>query len=73
MALDGKLMSVPIKPGPSFLSGAPQPLFETHLKQTFIAQYDVSPDGQSFLMNVVQDEPPVPMTLIQNWTKALQP
>ncbi len=73
IANDGRLTSVPVKPGLTFSPGSPQPLFETHLKQTFIAQYDVAPDGQSFLMNVVYDEPPVPMTLIQSWTKVLQP
>jgi Tol biopolymer transport system component len=73
VAPDAKLMSVPVKPGSAFAPGAPQPLFETRLRQTVIAQYDVSPDGRSFLMNVVQDEPSVPITLIQNWTKALPP
>ena len=51
--------------------GAPIPLFLTHvggaLSYPFNHQYDVSPDGQRFLMNTVIDEAPSPITVILNW------
>jgi hypothetical protein len=33
-----------------------------------VAPYDVSPDGQQFLVIVPVQSAPVPLTLIQNWT-----
>jgi hypothetical protein len=55
-------MTVPITPGASFVAGTPRPLFplagyrEARNRQ----QYDVSPDGQHFVMirELAGDAPP---------------
>jgi len=53
------------------VTGTPAPLFATHvggaLQATIRQQYVVSPDGQRFLMNSVQ-ETTLPITVIVNWT-----
>jgi serine/threonine protein kinase len=75
VALDGRLMAVPISvaPGGSVLDpGTPVPLFATHigpaLRGSSRQNYMVSPDGQRFLMNAVVGEgPAAPITLILNW------
>jgi Tol biopolymer transport system component len=56
LKLDGTLMSVAVNPGPSFELGASQPLFTTGLRfltryTIWMNQYDVSRDGQRFLLN----------------------
>jgi Tol biopolymer transport system component len=75
IALDGQLMAVPIQ-----LSGAGQPdigaavpLFRTNVGGAIAQgvtrqQYDVSTDGQRFLMNTLVEEANAsPITLILNW------
>ena len=55
---DQKLMAVPVRGGESLEMGTPQALFETRTvegaatRPGLLQQYDVSPDGQRFLMNV---------------------
>ncbi len=74
IALDGRLMAVPIRiasNSQTIEAGSPVPLFATHvgpaLSYPFNQQYDVSPDGQRFLMNTIIDEAPSPITVILNW------
>jgi len=72
IGLDGRLMAVPVLMGSGKLeTGTPAPLFATHvggaLQATIRQQYMVSPDGQRFLMNNVQ-ETTLPITVIVNWT-----
>ena len=74
IALDGRLMSVPIRLSANTQTmepGAPVPLFPTHvngaLTYPFNQQYDVSQDGQRFLMNTIIEEAPTPITVILNW------
>lgn len=47
-----QLMAVPIIPGPSFVAGTPHPLFDLadYREARNRPQYDVSPDGERFLM-----------------------
>jgi serine/threonine-protein kinase len=47
-----QLMAVPILPGPGFVAGTPVPLFDlaNYREARNRQQYDVSPDGQRFLM-----------------------
>ncbi|MEO8637031.1 MAG: protein kinase [Gemmatimonadales bacterium] len=47
-----QLMAVPVAPGPGFLAGTPRPLFDlaNYREARNRPQYDVSPDGQRFLM-----------------------
>ena len=71
---DGRtLMAVEVKAGETFAAGEPKPLFSTSLKRTFPGTYDVTPDGQRFLVNVISgDETSAPITLVQNWAAALK-
>src|SRR5215831_8924620 len=74
IALDGRLMAVPMRiasGAQTIEAGSPIPLFATHvggaLSDPFTVQYDVSPDGQRFLMNTIIEEAPSPITVILNW------
>jgi serine/threonine protein kinase/Tol biopolymer transport system component len=79
IALDGTLMAVPVRGTESFEVGTPQPLFVTRTVEgpttapNLLQQYDVSPDGQRFLMNVptggAAASPTV--TVVANWLAAL--
>ena len=81
LALDGKLMAVPVRSGDSFEFGTPQALFQaptvggaTTAGGVLQQQYDVSPDGQRFLMNVpiggAATSPTI--TVVLNWTAGLR-
>ena len=68
-------MSVAIGPGTRFAGAAPVPLFRIPgeiLDLPVVTQYDVSPDGQRFLMNL---DTPIEgrrtITLVSNWTSLL--
>jgi hypothetical protein len=75
IALDGRLMAVPIKfasDGKSIEPGVPTALFETRIggavQGSYKQQYVVSADGQRFLMNtVVGERSSSPVTVILNW------
>jgi Tol biopolymer transport system component len=72
VALDGRLMTVPIKLSTpqAAEAGTPVPLFVTHIggavQSPLKHQYIVSPDGQRFLMSTVSEEA-TPITMILNW------
>jgi Tol biopolymer transport system component len=80
LGLDGKLMAVPIKSDPSFEAGQPEPLFQTPLAIPAIPgnrRYDVSADGQRFLIispvtTVPGGPQPIPITAIVNWAVGLK-
>src|SRR5207249_3810644 len=66
---DGRIMAVPIRTGSGFEFGMPQALFQTSMPVIPFCKYDVSADGQRFLVNsVVGEFRSNPITLIQNWT-----
>jgi len=71
MIPDKKLMAVTFDAG-SGRAGAPRELFQTSIIATSIAgfQYDVTPDGH-FLINSLPTGT-YPLTLLANWTAALQ-
>ncbi|MGH9315596.1 MAG: protein kinase domain-containing protein [Thermoanaerobaculia bacterium] len=74
-AADGKLMAVEIKPGRTFEVGIPRFLFEPRLPRVpgFFNLYDVSADGQRFLMTTpVGEGTSLPIDLIVNWPAALK-
>jgi Tol biopolymer transport system component len=81
VADDDRLMAVPIHfspDGKAVEAGAPSALFATTVGSTAILkyrqQYDVSRDGQSFVMNsVVGDATASPINVILNWTPKRQP
>ncbi|MFI5182561.1 MAG: protein kinase [Thermoanaerobaculia bacterium] len=68
VAPGGWLTAVPVRTNPSFEKGTPQALFQTRGRRTNIAQYDVFPDGQRFIVNtVIVEKSGSPLTLVQNW------
>jgi Tol biopolymer transport system component len=72
IALDRKMMAVPVKLAPTFEPGIAKPLFETNV--TAFNPYDVSPDGR-FLMNTVAASaapPSSPVTIVLNWQAGLK-
>ena len=74
MAPDGTMMAVPVESGASFFRpGSSQPLFLTRLARDSVRNdYDVTPDGQRFLINQpVAETADVPITVIVNWPKLL--
>lgn len=70
---DGKVMAVEVGTDAAFEAGTPQALFVTSLKNASGWRYDVSPDGQRFLVNrPIDQESSPPITLVQNWTALLK-
>jgi len=74
IALDGKLMAVPIRirpDGKSLDADVAVPLFGTQiggaLQLQSRQQYVVARDGQQFLMNTIVEETSIPITVIVNW------
>jgi serine/threonine protein kinase/Tol biopolymer transport system component len=72
ISADSKLVAVPTLAADSFTAGAPQALFEARLRRgpEVPPQYDVSTDGQRFLLSrILDDESTQPITLLQNWSE----
>jgi hypothetical protein len=78
LAPDGKLMAVAVKTGTSFEAGTPEALFQTHIfglltSTLFSQQYDVTSDGQRFLIDLdLSDTNGNPLTVVTNWTVGLK-
>jgi hypothetical protein len=77
LASDGKMMSVGVTITASFEAGTPVALFQTHRRQPISAQdvfsYDVSADGQRFLVATKVDEPTAaPLSVTLNWASAME-
>jgi hypothetical protein len=66
-------MTVPVKNGAALDPGAPAPLFRTRLLAQgsqsvgLPTSYDVSPDGQRFLVNVQPEDLGPPVTIVLHW------
>jgi Tol biopolymer transport system component/predicted Ser/Thr protein kinase len=77
LSAEGRIMAVPVKLMESnFESGSPVALFQAHLRQPIsamdVVSYDVSADGQRFLVNTkMQESNPAPMSIILNWRSEL--
>jgi eukaryotic-like serine/threonine-protein kinase len=72
VSIDEKMMAVPVTPGPEFESGAPVALFDAPIRVHQARQYDVTSDGQRFLLNrIVENATPEPIMLVQNWSAKL--
>jgi eukaryotic-like serine/threonine-protein kinase len=74
---DGKMMAVPVKLGASFEAGSPVALFQTHRRQPVSSQdvfsYDVSADGQKFLIITKMDEASAaPLSMLLNWASQME-
>jgi Tol biopolymer transport system component len=78
LAPDNKMMSVAVRAGATFEAGTPAALFQTRTvglapSTTYSQQYDVTPDGQRFLLNVDMSEVnAAPLTVVLDWTANLQ-
>ena len=77
IAADGQMMASSVRTGGSeFQFAAPKPLFKTRtlaLEGGIFHEYDVSPDGQRFLIGTLIGEPTAPPpTVILNWTALLK-
>jgi Tol biopolymer transport system component len=77
IAPDGKLMSVEVKAGTTFEAGVATPLFSIRRREPIsgadLFSYDVSPDGQRFLVNTdAGDLTSAPLTAVVNWTALLR-
>ena len=72
IALDGKMMAVPVKIEPVFEPGVAIPLFQTNV--TGFIPYDVSPDGRFLLNTVAETAPSAASTavVLLNWQRALR-
>jgi serine/threonine protein kinase/Tol biopolymer transport system component len=72
LSSDYKMMAAPVSTGPNFDSGQPVALFQTTPRQPVsfndLFVYDVSRDGQRFLINtVVKEAATSPMSVVLNW------
>ncbi|MGH9199611.1 MAG: protein kinase domain-containing protein [Vicinamibacterales bacterium] len=73
---DSKLVEVEVAPGARLTLGVPKPLFDAPVKrpnELYARSWDVSPDGQRFLIDRNPDQPPpVPLTVVTNWQATLK-
>jgi eukaryotic-like serine/threonine-protein kinase len=72
LAADGKILAVPVKEGANFNPGAPIALFQANQRALVatseLLAYDVTPDGQRFLINThVKNGEIQPMSVVLNW------
>ena len=73
MANDRKLMAVAVRLDGSVEIGTATPLFETEIDIASPNRYDVTADGQRFLINSpVQSSREAPYNVILNWTSTLK-
>ena len=74
---EGKMMSVAVTTGASFEAGSPVALFQTNRRQPVSAQdvfsYDVSSDGQKFLIITKMNEASAaPLSITLNWASEME-
>jgi len=72
LSAEEKLMAMPVKEGANFDAGAPEVLFQTNAREPLATSeqvvYDVSNDGQRFLINAyVKNTETQPMTVVLHW------
>jgi Tol biopolymer transport system component len=70
-----KLMAVDISTTPTFQAGIPKPLFEAPIFPGTVPalhHWDVTPDGQRFLINVDAGGNTTPINIVVNWTEVLK-
>jgi Tol biopolymer transport system component len=73
LASDDRLMAAAVSPeGSRFEVGAVETLFETSRARIGVSPYDVSADGQRFLINTATEQINAdPITVVVNWAPAL--
>jgi len=70
-----EMMVVAITHDPNFSVGKPQPLFDVTTYSVignFGPGFDVTPDGQSFVMVKKSERPEVELVVVQNWFEELE-
>jgi eukaryotic-like serine/threonine-protein kinase len=68
------VMAVDIQSSSGFASGSPRELFKLQIQSYFEIEYDISPDGQRFLVRSDVPEATFSMiTLFVNWASKLKP
>jgi len=73
LALDNKIMAAEVKAtGSSFAIGAVKPLFKTRAYLSTIGAYDVTADGQRFIIAYEPEQPNAAITLVENWDAELK-
>jgi len=77
LAPDGHMTATAVKTGSGFEASTPTPLFLTHPRQPLSAQdfftYDVTADGQKFLVNTRADTvSSAPLSVVLNWTSEME-
>ena len=77
LSADGTMMAVAVTTGASFKAASPVALFQTHRPQPVSSQddfsYDVSGDGQRFLIATKIDETnAVPLSILLNWASQME-
>ena len=77
LSAEGKVMAIPVKTTGNFEAGAPATLFQTRTRQPISVMdafsYDVTSDGQKFLINTRMDDTnAAPLSIILNWTSELE-
>ena len=73
VAPDRRIHSVEVRAGEAFEAEAPRPLFATQMQLEPRACYDVTADGQRFLVTeFVRPEEAEPITLVVDWPAALK-
>ena len=72
---DSRMMAVPVKTGTNFDAGTPTALFQANPRELVATSeqfsYDVSIDGQKFLINTQLKTGMAPMSVILNWSAKL--
>jgi Tol biopolymer transport system component len=68
---NGRMMAVPVALGAQPTIGAPEALFQALLEEAADTQYDVTPDGQRFLLNRTLIEDRVPVSVVLGWLSRL--
>lgn len=71
---EGKnFMSVEIRTKPAFDAGPPKKLFEGKFASGFNRNYDITPDGQRFIMSAyTQPDKPMQINIVLNWFDELK-
>jgi len=70
---DNRIMTAEVKTdGSSFAIGAVKPLFETRIYRSTFGGYDVTADGQRFIICYEPGQPNVAITLVENWDAELK-
>ncbi len=71
LAPDGKIMATPVTDGANFDAGTPVALFQANPRELVAtseqSSYDVSKDGQKFLINTQLKTAMTPMSIVMNW------